>query len=142
MNELKLNNDHELRFSVRLLRQIIATEQRRVRTMIEGYTPDLSHPNLPERLDDLQEWFQFVFPDREVEVRTKTNPKYLHSWARVKIRLSPGEEGEDDREYLKKLVQKIFPDFAVVNAGIPMPADEKPGWVYKYTVYVPAEDSE
>ena len=52
----KLYNDREFTFAVKMLRDIIASEQKRLDSMIEGYTTELVKLPYKERIPKLADW--------------------------------------------------------------------------------------
>lgn len=127
MNELKLNNDHELKFSVTLLRDIIASEQRRVKKMIDDYTPEMVKKPVNERFEELEGWFYFIWPDDFMGVKVNENT--------VKLALRMDHDVEDPT----KEMEKLFPDCEVVFDT----TETDESWtgvvseIYMYSIYAP-----
>ena len=128
MAELKLNNDHEFRFSVKLLRQIIATEQKRLEKMISNYTPEMVKKPVSERMDELEEWFEYTLADEGFDSVDVTE-------GRVVISLKSDYSYCED--FLLKRLKKIFPDCTVVCDDTDMSFDKEEyekTWHYVYSI--------
>jgi len=104
------NMDHEFIFSLDLLRNIIALEEKKVERMIENYTSELTRLPLQDRIREMRGWLIKVMGSDKFRVEE------LDEGFKVYL-----DTSDVDGVFAKKLdreIKKLFPEHTIIKKVI------------------------